>query len=52
MHPDWKKSTSRVSEQFDKIIIESMGGIGDNDYEKEERIIKKVAKAVFVDKNL
>ena len=52
LHPDWKKSTSRVSEQFDKIIIESMGGIGDNDYEKEERIIKKVAKAVFVDKNL
>jgi hypothetical protein len=52
LHPDWKKSTSRVSEQFDKIIIESMGGIGDNDYEKEERIIKKVSKAVFVDKNL
>jgi hypothetical protein len=50
LHPDWKKSTSRVSSQFDKIIIESMGGAGDNDYEKEEKIIKRVAKAVFVDK--
>jgi hypothetical protein len=27
-----------------------MGGAGDNDYEKEEKIIKKVAKEVFVDK--
>jgi hypothetical protein len=52
VHPDWKKSTSKVSDQFNKIIIESMGGAGDNDYEKEERIIKKVSKAVFVDKNL
>jgi hypothetical protein len=52
LHPDWKKSTSKVSDQFDKIIIESMGGTGDNDFEKEEKIIKKVAKAVFVDKVL
>ena len=41
-----------MSDQFNKIIIESMGGAGDNDFEKEERIIKKVSKAVFVDKNL
>jgi len=27
-----------------------MGGKGDNDYEKEEKIIKKIAKEVFVDK--
>jgi hypothetical protein len=52
LHPDWKKSTSKVSDQFDKIIIESMGGTGDNDYEKEEKIIKKISKAVFVDKVL
>jgi hypothetical protein len=52
LNPDWKKSTSKVSNQFDKIIIESMGGAGDNDFEKEEKIIKKVTKAVFVDKVL
>ena len=50
LYPDWKKSTSKVSDQFNKIIIESMGGPGDNDYEKEEKIIKRVAKEVFVDK--
>jgi len=50
IHPDWRKSTSKVSDQFNKIVIESMGGHGDNDYEKEEKIIKKVAKEVYIDK--
>jgi hypothetical protein len=50
LYPDWRKSTSKVSDQFNKIIIESMGGAGDNDFEKEEKIIKKVAKQVFIDK--
>jgi hypothetical protein len=52
LYPDWKKSTSKISDQFNKIIIESMGGAGDNDYEKEGKIIKNVAKAVLVDKTL
>ena len=50
LHPDWKKYSSSVSDQYNKIVIESMGGKGDNDYEKEEKIIKRVAKEVFVDK--
>jgi hypothetical protein len=50
LYPDWKKSTSKVSDQFNKIIIESMGGPGDNEYENEEKVIKKVAKEVFIDK--
>jgi hypothetical protein len=52
MHPEYKKCSSRVSDQYNKIVIESMGGKGDNDYEKEEKIIKKIAKEVFVDKGL
>jgi hypothetical protein len=52
LYPDWKKSTSKVSDQFNKIIIESMGGPGDNEYENEEKVIKKVAKEVFIDKSL
>ena len=50
LHPDWKKYSSNVSDQYNKIVIESMGGKGDNDYEKEEKIIKRVAKEVFIDK--
>jgi hypothetical protein len=51
LYPDWKKSTSKVSDQFNKIIIESMGGAGDNDFEKEDKIIKKIAKQVFIGKD-
>jgi hypothetical protein len=49
-YPDCSKSTSKYSDQYNKIIIESMGGSGDNDYEKEEKIIKKITKEVFIDK--
>ena len=51
-YPDLKKINSKYSDQFNKIIIESMGGKGDNEYEKEEKIIKRVAKEVFIDKCL
>ena len=50
MNPEYRKCSSRVSDQYNKIVIESMGGKGDNDYEKEEKIIKIVAKEVFIDK--
>ena len=49
-YPDYHKSTSKHSDAYNNIIIESMGGRGNNDHEKEERIIKKVAKAVGLDK--
>jgi len=52
LHPDWKKSTSKYADQINKIIIESMGGKGDNEYEKEEKIIKRVAREVFLDSTL
>jgi len=49
-YPDYNKSSSNVSDQYNKILIESMGGPGDNDYEKEEKIIKRVSKEVIVEK--
>jgi len=49
-HPDCSKSTSKFSDQYNKIIVESMGGSGDNDLEKEDKIIKNVAKQVIIDK--
>jgi hypothetical protein len=49
-HPDCGKSSSKFSDQYNKIIVESMGGPGVNDYEKEEKIIKKVSKEVIVEK--
>jgi Txe/YoeB family toxin of Txe-Axe toxin-antitoxin module len=52
LHPEWKKCSSKYADQHNKIVIESMGGKGDNEYEKQEKIIKKIAKEVFVYKCL
>ena len=49
-YPDCGKSDSKHSDQYNKLIIESMGGTGDNDIEKEDKIIKKIAKEVSIDK--
>ena len=49
-HPDCSKSASKFSDQYNKIIIESMGGSGDNDIEKEDRIIKNISIVTTIDK--
>ena len=49
-YPDCGKSDSIKSDQFNKLVIEAMGGQGDNDTEKEDKIIKKIAKEVTIDK--
>jgi hypothetical protein len=50
-HPDCGKYHSKFSDQYNKLIVESMGGSGDNDLEKEDKIIKKIAKEVIIDKS-
>jgi len=50
VHPDCIHSNSDKSDQYNKIIIESMGGFGDNDTEKESKIIKNIAKGVVIEK--
>jgi hypothetical protein len=50
VHPDCGKSSSKYSDQYDKIVIEAMGGSGDNDSEKEEKIIHNISKNVTIDK--
>ena len=52
-YPDCTKSSSRFSNQYNKIVIESMGCSGEtSEFEKEEKIIKRVAKEVILDKVL
>ena len=51
-HPDCVKASSKFSDQYNKLIVESMGGSGDNDLEKEDKIIRKIAKEVTIDKTL
>jgi len=54
--PEWKKkypdcvySDSTTSDQYNRLLIESVGGKFDKDI-NENRIIKKIAKEVFIDK--
>ena len=49
-HPDCIKAASKFSDQYNKMIIESMGGSGDNDLEKEDKIIKKITNVTTIDK--
>jgi hypothetical protein len=49
-HPDCVKAASKFSDQYNKIIVESMGGSGDNDLEKEDKIIKKITTVTTIDK--
>jgi hypothetical protein len=49
-HPDCGKSESKYSDKYNKLVIEAMGGRGDNNSEKENKIIRKIAKEVIIDK--
>jgi hypothetical protein len=48
--PDCIYSDSKKSDQYNKLIIEAMGGKGENDTEKENKIIKNIAKEVVINK--
>jgi dGTP triphosphohydrolase len=50
-HPDCNTYHSKFSDQYNKLILESCGGSGDNDLEKEEKIIKNISKIVLVQKD-
>ena len=49
-YPGCEKSESKYSNSYDKLIIEAFGGKGDNDEEKENKIIRKIAKNVVIEK--
>jgi len=49
-YPDCGKSDSKYADQYNKLVVETMGGRGDNDKEKEDKIIKNIAKEVLLEK--
>jgi hypothetical protein len=57
--PEWKEqnpdcvfSNSKKSDQYNQIVIESMGsGLNIDDELSENKIIKKIAKEVMIEKN-
>jgi hypothetical protein len=51
-YPDCVYSDSRKSDQYNHLIIEAMGGLGDDEDGKANKIIKRIAKEVLIDKVL
>jgi hypothetical protein len=49
-YPDCEQSDSKYSDTYDKLIVEAFGGKGDDDVEKENRIIRNIAKNVTIEK--
>jgi hypothetical protein len=47
LHPGCNYSDSKYSDQYSKLVIEAMGG----DTDKEDKIIRKIAKEVIIDKS-
>ena len=50
-YPDCVYSDSKKSDQYNKIIIEAMGGLENETDDSENKIIKKIAKEVIINKN-
>jgi hypothetical protein len=50
-YPDCIYSHSNKSDQYNKLIIEALGGDGGNDEDNHNKIIKKIAKTVTIDKS-
>jgi hypothetical protein len=51
LHPGCNFSASKYADHYSKLVIEALGGAGDNDAEKQDKIIKNIAKAVIIDKS-
>lgn len=49
-HPGCNFSESKYADHYSKLVIEAMGGVGNNDVEKEDKIIRNIAKEVVIDK--
>ena len=49
-YPECRKSESRISDKYNKMIIEAMGGPGDNNVEKSEKIIRNITKVISINK--
>jgi hypothetical protein len=49
-YPECKKCESSIADKFNKMIIEAMGGPGENNKEKEEKIIRNISKVVSINK--
>jgi len=51
-YPDCIKSYSKRSDQYNKLVVEVLGGKGDNEPQHNEKIIRRIAREVTIDRSL
>ena len=49
-YPEYKNSSSKMSDKYDKMVLEAMGGAADNGADKQDKIIHNISKCVVIDK--
>jgi hypothetical protein len=49
-YPDYLKPDSKKSDEYNQIIMETMGGVPGNGEKNKEKIIRNIAKKVVIDK--
>jgi len=49
-YPGCQYADSRYSDKYNKTVVEAMGGAGNNDVEKEDKIIHNISKNVVIEK--
>ena len=49
-YPDYKTCASKISTQYNTMVIEAMGGVGSNDSNNENKIIKRISKEIMLEK--
>ena len=52
LHPGCNYSESKYADHYSKLVIEAMGGEGNNEIEKQDKIIKNIVKEVVIDKSM
>lgn len=48
-YPDYNNSYSKISDKYDKIVLEAMGG-SNNNTDKQQQIIHNISQCVVIDK--
>ena len=51
-YPDCIKSYSTRCDQYNKLVVEVLGGKGDNELQNNEKIIRRIAREMTIDKNV
>jgi hypothetical protein len=49
-YPDYRTCSSKISTQYNTMVIEAMGGIGCVDANNENKIIKRISKEILIEK--